>query len=438
MIMKRVLLTLVVGGLVSLWVGAASAQAELEFEALQTVPRGGSAYEWTNLPQTPVDATQLAENKIALTVGGTTISCGTATASSTLAEGSSPTLVLAPAYSGCKAGGLANAEVATKGCTFDVHSLVETGADAFIAQANIGCPPEGEILVTVSVFGISSCLIHVYPQTSLKTVKVTNLTEASPASVTIKSEIETMKAVVANGKASCSVTPGSYSNAKFTGTTTVTATGTTGEVPSVPPRVVVRNYKKFHFQFESKSLRLLSSAETPQEFTFDAGNVTCKKAEWDETYLLTEKSIYFTSAVPYEECEFGGVEKAEFVMGNLCLAVMKSGKQMGGAYLGLYTIVCPANVVSEIKFTGCTIRLFSQNGPGNTGYLRRVTFENVGLLQGREIKAKLEVFGLEYEEVGVLCEHPGIRKKNGSLQGKMRWKGELAAAQRGVWVQLTN
>jgi|GEM_PF-2479330 len=436
---RRLLLSLAAAALALLWIGVASAQAELEFEALQTVPRGGSEYEWTNLPQTPVDATQLAEDKIAMTVGGTTINCETATASSTLAEGSSPTLTLSPAYGGCKAGPF-KAEVATKGCTFSVNNLAETGADAFTAQADIGCPPEGEILVTVFVFGTSSCLIHVYPQTSLKTIKVTNLTEASPASVTVKSEIETMKAVVTKGNLPCMVPPGSYTNAKFTGTTNVTATGTTGEVPPLPPWLVVRNYKKFHFLIGPEFTVVIGRAESPQEFTFDAGKVICIKADWK--LVNPGAGAPFTtlsSHEPYKECEFNGVEKAEFLMAKFCEVTLKSGKQYGIPYRGLYTILCGANEFGEIKFANCTIRLFKQKGPGNTGWLDWVNYENLGALQARAIRAIMNVYGIEYEEVGPACEHLGTRKINGRLQGKVYFEGQNAfqTEQRPVWFELT-
>ena len=155
----------------------------------------------------------------------------------------------------------------------------------------------------------SLCLVHVYSQTGLKGVKVIDMTEASPENFTIKAEVETMQAVVTKGEENSLVTPGTYTNAKYTGNTLVTATTTTtppvpaqrGPVPSIGSTSARRGSRIRHRD------RYLRSG-----FSFDVGKVTCADTKWEWEFNLPDKKIIFLA---------GGQKFDYFVLGKAAASV---------------------------------------------------------------------------------------------------------------------
>lgn len=401
------------------WV--APAQGEVEFQALGTISVGESETEEVPTAAT-LDATQVSAEPILVSVGGLPIKCESATATAPLETGASPTITLSPSYSNCKVVLFGNpAEILPGKCGLTIHSMEEVETNVSTGKADITCPEKGEILVIIrsSTTKKTTCIIHVYPQTNLKSMRTINMPEATPGNFTLKSEIETMQAVVTKGEEACMITPGTYTNAKITGNTTVTATEKGETVPPPPIRDKVDNRRKFHFAFPLEDVEAFAFEEGVQEFSFGAGNVQCNAAHWE---VVLESKLKLATSIekfsPYEECE----EEALMTM-NGCGWALKSGYIEVSGPVGALSITCPKEKVTEIEFETkeCTVRLGPQSGPLGQG-VRGVNLSNIAG-PPREVKAKWNIRNLEYEEVGKECKTPGKKLKGGILTGNMRFVG---------------
>jgi hypothetical protein len=418
-------------------VAIAGAQAEPEFQALETV----KAEEWEeeNPVHATLSATQVESEQIKLTLGGISIRCGAATASGTLETGSSPTMTLLPTYSKCKAGILFPAEVSTNGCSYGVHSAEQLEADLYKAQADLTCPAGKEITATIkNPEGTKSlCVVHVAPQSNLAGVKVQDTTEATPDNIAVKNEIGTIKAVVTNGEAACLITPGSYGNTQLTGTTTVTAKSTAKETP--PINYDLLPSRKFHFAGESAGslTRLTGLQDSNLEFSFSFGKVKCMHMLWEQPNYGTAASnaveLYGESA---ENCTEGGAESSiEF---NGCRYRLEAKANEHEVLVGNTIVICPALKAIEVSAPACTARIPGQTGPKGAG-LGRITFENLGTGANREVRAQFAVRNLEYEELGLGCKAANVMTTTGRYDGSMflRAAKELGGNQIGFWTQKT-
>lgn len=419
------LVALLVAGLAT----AATAQAELEFETVQVVESEG--YEEEVPVHSSLDATQVEGEPIKFSVGGLPITCTTATATSTLAKGASPTLTLSPAFSKCKSI-FFPAQISMNGCGYTVHGLSEIEADLYKAYADITCPAGKEIAITIKNFAETKtkCVIHVPPQINRTTVKAQNITEASPEDMTLKNELKEISAVVTKGEEACVLTPGSYFNGELTGKTTVTATGA-GEVPPVPKI----NPRKFHFGLEEvgvESILEVSAVGPVQEFGFDIGKVKCTEMLLQETFSVKSPVLpAMTIGGTFGSCKYGGLSAAvEF---NGCRYSFTAHKIEFGDFVGRTAITCfiPGETIEVNTGANCTVSMPAQSG------LKGVLFFNAGAGASREINASIAIKSLRYSESGAGCVGKG-ETKNGTYVGAMLFKaGVLGGLQYGLWNETT-
>lgn len=415
---------------------AIPAQAALEFESLETVTHGESEEEGVITPAT-LDATEVAGEPLQMSLGGLPVKCETATASASLGTGASPTLTLSPTYGKCKVSlfGLP-AEVIPGSCGLAVHGLAETAADAFSAQLDVTCPAKGEILVVIKNFAgtKTTCLIHVRPQSNLKTVKVSNMTEASPEGFTVKTEIESLVVEVTKGEENCLIAPGTYTNAKYTANTTVTSTGSGATPPiTAKPKARVEKVTWLSWQWEDASQGVIGTNVGDLQFSFAAGTVTCAGSTWENAFNgphTTRDAL--STQFDFEACKF---EKTyvEFTIGK-CAWYLDAGAIEGTSYIGGLNLSCNM-IPSEVHLPNCII---SVNDPV---YIPRghrwASYENLGAGKNRQVKATLDIWGIEYEEVGTGCKTPNKPQKNGTLKGTLLFEGRnypYETESRGVWI----
>lgn len=418
---------------------AATAQAEPSFEAFQTVWWEGAEEE--ALAVASFDSTQVEAEPIKLAVGGPSLKCTTATATASI-EGLSSTLSLAPAYSGCKVtvfGISFPATIAMNGCSFAVSSLEEGEAETFNAQAAITCPEKSSILVTVKNFAgtKSTCLIHIGAQSGLKGVKVLNMAETS--SVTIKSEISTLQAVVTKGEESCFLTPGTYSNSTLTGNTSLTSTGSGEKAtppPANPPKPKIAKATKFHFAYELNKVEIHGIGTTGQRFSFDSIVFECAPLA-SEMVRGAEggKTAYLGGVAEYVVCQDELMKEVTMLM-HECEITLTAELVQGTRLAGRLAISCEGNPI-EVVSGMCVIKIPSQVGPTKLGHTR-VSFENIGEKAGREVIANIEVSGIQYEE-GAGCKNANKATANGKLSGTMKFHADEFGGEKqaGLWVEKT-
>lgn len=397
---------------------AAPAQAELEFQTLEPLQYGESEEEQEDVPvPTTLDAGQVAEEPITISIGEAKIKCTTATATGTLETGSSPTLDLTPSYSGCTLGGSLTTEIKTEGCSFHVDLLEEVEVTLFNAQTDIACPGEGKILATVKSLGKTACLIDVPAQTGLKTVKAITMLEDSPDDFTLKHEVSTLKVTVKNGEVSCPITPGEYTNAGLTGNTLVTANSTGEGVP--PTKAEPKKVEKIHFGIEKEEIFITSNVVSKQAFGFDIGKVECGKGQGNHNVDSPTTKITTLLFAPekYEECKHPNSGEPTEVLFRECRYEIKSDVMNKAVRTGSLDIRCLAFAI-EVKINGvCTIEIPEQRGPNDLG-IRRVAFSNSGTGKKQVVDAEFKLVGIEYEEKkGPGCMNPNVRKNNGTMTG---------------------
>lgn len=438
---KKTLAIVVFATLALSVVVAATAQSAPEFEALKAVEAEGEEEE-TSVHAT-LDATQVVSEPVKLSLNSLPITCESVTASATLSTSSS-TSTLSPAFSKCKMvvlGITYPTEVNVGSCTNVLHLKEETAAGTYKAQLDISCPAEGKILITIknSAGTKSKCLVHISPQTGLSTVKVKDMTEAEPESITLIDEVEGIKSVVTNGEESCGlIAPGEYSNGKISGATTVTATGV-GEVP--PPNLKVA--QKFHFAAEEEKGEFYGVQSTVQEFGFDLGKVKCAEvwltgsAEFPGGTTTELTGTERAGGKSYESCEFN---KENFEVDlNFCVFRIKVLKVETAEFeASTYIELCFPNERIEIKGPNCTIFIPEQSGFKQEG-LRGITLSNDGTGKNREVTAKFFLAGIKYEEQGGGCKQNGKMTTNGTYSGTMRLTvaEESGPFFRGLWVEKT-
>ncbi len=421
---------------------AAAAHAELEFQALETLQYGESEEEQEDVPvPATLHATQVAEEPIAIRIGEAKIQCTTATATATLSTGSSPTLDLAPSYSGCKLGGALTTEVKTEGCGFHVDLLEEVEATLFSAQTDIVCPGKSEILATVKFLGKTSCLIHIPAQTGLKTVKAITMLEDSPDDFTLKHEVSSLKANVKNGEVSCPITPGEYTKAELTGNTLVTANGTGEGVP--PVKVQPRPVEKIHFGVEKEDVWIVGKVLSKQVFGFGLGKVECAAGQAFQNVESPTKTISILNFAPlekYEECEHPSSGKATEVLFKGCGFELVGNVLNKSPLTGGLRVACMGGGMQVRINEFCKILIPEQLGLNDLG-IRRVAFYNEGTGKKREIGVEFKIVGLEYEENNEMgCQQPNVRRKDGTITGTyffQAFEKEGEEKQVGLWAVLT-
>ncbi len=431
-------LALLVVALAAAW-AAAPAQAELAFQSWETVQYGESEEESEDLlTPTNLSAAATATEPIAFGLGGIKVRCSTATATSTLATGSSPTIDLAPTYSGCKAAVLWPVEINTSSCVLREHLASETETGVFAGSTDIVCGGGGQIVAKVSLSGKTVCTVRIGPQTGLKTSKAIDMNEDTPDDFTLKSELTSITATVEKGEGMCPVAPGSYP-AEYSGNMLVTAKGIGGEVP--PPRnAQPRKIEKFHFQLKNATeVEIIGGAQTAQVFEFDAGKVSCANAlSREEANGLTTLTALDVETNFYEECTDVGGEKAAVIF-NSCVFRIRAGtvEQRNGRLESGVNVACGPGGWIEVAMPECTVTIKSQSGVDGEG-IRRAFVRDVG---GKEVKVGFVLTGIQYEELeGAACVLPKVVKKNGDLTGEMLFRALEeggAKAQVPLWPQIT-
>jgi len=117
------------------------------------------------------------------------VKCTTATYTGTIG-GSSTTLTVTPAYSGCTFAGFP-ATVEVNGCDYLFHVSGGTSTEGVV---DIICPSGKEITVVAKSGAIVKCTLHVPPQSGLGTVRYTNLGIAGATEeVTVNAEVSVPK-----------------------------------------------------------------------------------------------------------------------------------------------------------------------------------------------------------------------------------------------------
>jgi hypothetical protein len=399
----KVLGLIVVGILTVNALAVADAQAEPEFQALEAVENEGVVEE--EFVHAPVDATQVEGEPIKLSIEGLSISCQSATATATLATGSSSSLTLSPTFKTCKAlFGVLPAEIKFGSCGYTLHGAEHVEADLYFAFADIACPGEEKVVITVKNFMATKtkCIIEVASQSNLTMIHVENMTEAPPVDATVENKIENIEAIVKNGEEECPLPPKTYTNAKISGKTTLTATGE-GEVP---PNLGMDVVEKFHFQFDEEEAQVWNEQDGPQEFGFDLGKVKCQRVFGDEIFKSKSMTtLYLNGGLAYKECKLGA-EEVEIDV-NSCWYKVTARQVEKGLFRGKTAILCPKFKAIEVTAKNCTITIKEQQGPKNAG-LGEVEYISIGNKPTREITAAMRVNGLAYEEIGLGC------KKNGA------------------------
>lgn len=142
------------------------------------------------------------------------ISCNTATFTGTkYLPSASPTVEVAPAYSGCTFLGISNVEVKMEGCTYEFY--IE--GPPFKGKVVIKCPEGKKINFTAS-----GCKVEVGPQ-SVNSVSYTNLENET---VKVASSVT---GITYTGSLACPGATGTHSDGTYTGSAIATAETEFGE-----------------------------------------------------------------------------------------------------------------------------------------------------------------------------------------------------------------
>jgi hypothetical protein len=416
----------------------ATAQAAPEF--LATEAQEAESTEEEAPVHATLDATTVEAEPIKFTLGSFSVTCAKATATATL-EAPSSTTTLSPSFGECKMvilGVSFAAEVSPGSCGFVIHATEEIEADVFKANTDISCPGEGKIQITIKNLAQTKtkCVVHVPPQSGLNTTKIKDMTEASPANITVAHEIEGASATVTNGEENCWITPGNYNTGKLTGNTTVTATNG-GEVP--PLRMV----DTFHFADEEEEVAFIATQYSGQEFGFDLGKVKCGQIWLEGDHEFPGKTSPELAGrepsgeKPYQACTFNK-EETEVDLWACRFRITALRVEAGQYEAGTYIEQCVPKRTIEVITPNCTIKIPEQMGYKKEG-LRTVTLTNVGTGTSREVIAQFNVKGMKYEEEGGGCKQAGQLTSNGTYSGSIRLTVAERAGPwfRGLWVEKT-
>jgi hypothetical protein len=174
------------------------------------VASSASAAEFTaaSYPVT-LSGTQSTAHKF--TVGGSTVTCTTATFSGS-ASGPSPTQTMTPVYTGCTAFGFIGATVTgfphTGGnCDYDFSANGETALTCASGDVTIDAGP-------------CTATVTAPKNTNLKSNTFTNNTPAA-GQVTVDTNVTNVHAEITKSEFGCPVAKGTYANSTYTGTTVV-------------------------------------------------------------------------------------------------------------------------------------------------------------------------------------------------------------------------
>jgi hypothetical protein len=158
----------------------------------------------------------------------------------------SSTLNLAVTYSSCTAFGLGAATVTAEGCEYRLHSTQATAKDQYAAHMGIKCPLDKSLKIQAG-----TCKVELKEQTGKTSVKLTDVTTASPVEdVKIKPEATGISYTVTEDGAGCPFAgTGAKTNGSLTGTAPITLTGQNPSIPSEKIGVRVGAHSdKTHFE----------------------------------------------------------------------------------------------------------------------------------------------------------------------------------------------
>ncbi len=167
-----------------------------------------------------IHGAQLGEGH-AFSAGFGTVKCTTATFTGSSTATASSTLTVGASYSGCKGSFGETAHMDMNGCEYLFHAQTETAENEFSATVDLLCPPEeGPTLTTTTGGGAEKCVIHIEPdQEGLSTAHFTEV----EGEMEVEMALEGIDFISTGGLFNCGIANGTYTNGKYNGNSTVTA-----------------------------------------------------------------------------------------------------------------------------------------------------------------------------------------------------------------------